>query len=318
MIKYDIPIRELIEDFLNGIDLSPLTKALYKKTLDYFIYWVIKNDRPVKNITTADLINYRDHLRNRGLSPATIDNYIASIKSFYSWLVKYDFCNINPAQPIKKEKKVTGLYMRQCLNINQVKSLIKSTGNKTILEKRNRAIIKLMVYTGLRCIEIRRLNYGDIKHLPDRTFIQIWRKGSREAGDSLPLPQTVEKSINDYLDSRIDLITEKTPVFISHSPRNKGNRLQTQYISKMIKAHLRKIGLTSRQYSAHSLRHTAASLAHLAGAKLYEIQFMLAHSKLSQTEQYLRSIGKSIGNEESAIYKIEKLIKKALENKSEL
>lgn len=307
-MKYSTPINEAVEDFLESVDKAESTKTLYRRTLSYWIRWATSNDA-ILEPKVSHAIFYRDHLRNRGLSPASIDNYMASVRALFAWLVKYDYYGVNITTEIKKEKSRDRVYIKQCLTLEQVEQLIESTGEGSIIEKRNRTIIKIMVLTGLRCIEIQRLNCGDLRQSAEGSFLQVWRKGEREAGGALRMPDEVVQSINNYLLSRNDEVNMQAPMFVCHGPRSRDSRLQTVFISQMIKAHLRKIGLDSRQYSAHSLRHTAASLALLAGAELYEIQFMLGQRDINQTERYLKSLGRAIGNEGSAISKIEQFVK---------
>jgi len=313
-MKENTPINEAIEDFLESVDKAESTKTLYRRTLSYWIKWSTRNDA-VLEPKASHAIFYRDHLRTRGLSPASIDNYMASVRALFAWLVKHDYYNVNITAEIKKEKSRDRVYIKQCLTLDQVEQLLVSTGGMSAIEKRNMAIIKIMILTGLRCVEIHRLNCGDLRQSTEGSFLQVWRKGEREAGGVLRMPDEVVQSINDYLLSRNDEVNLQAPMFVCHGPRSRDSRLQTVFISKMIKAHLRKIGLDSREYSAHSLRHTAASLARLAGAELYEIQFMLGQKDVNQTERYLRSLGRAIGNEGSAICKIEKFLKKTREKK---
>lgn len=309
MIIGNSHINEIIQDFLDSVDKAESSKALYKKTLDYFVVWITRNCKNVRDIRIKNILDYRDDLRKKKLSAATIDNYLASVKSLFAWMVKHGYYEKNPTENLRKEKNRNSVYIKQCLTIDQADILVSSTGSDTIIRKRNRSIIKLMIFTGLRCIEINRLNCGDFRQANESWFLQIQRKGQREAGETIPVPDEIVQTINNYLLTRTDEMNSQTPMFIGHGPRNPEQRISTIYLSQMIKAYLRKIGLDGREYSAHSLRHTAASLAQLAGAELYEIQNMLGHTTVNQTERYLKSLGRSIGIEGSAIRKIEQFAK---------
>lgn len=297
-------INDQIDEFLSSIDKAESTKKLYRKTLNYFVTWLVKNNKSVSDPCAADVVLFKQHLSITGKAPATIDNYIAGIKSFFSWSVSCGYHEVNVARGITRVRDKHRLFLKSFLRIEQVFELLNSTGRTSVIEKRNRAIITLMCFTGLRCIEVRRLSIKDFRNADDKYFLQIQRKGHYEPGGMIPLPETITISINEYLQNRTYKGIDDTPLFMNHSHRSNNTRLSTVFISKMIKSHLRMIGLNSREYSAHSLRHTAATLARLAGSELYEIQYMLGHESSSQTEHYLRSLGQALGNEGTAILKI--------------
>lgn len=306
----DTPINDLIQEYIDSVDKADSTKNLYQKTLNYFVTWMVKNDRDIKQPASKDVATYKSSLKDSGLSPATIDNYLASVKNLFGWLSKEYKVN-NPTEYIKRERNRNRVYIRQCLTIDQVYKLIGSIPNDSLIHKRNRAIITLMSFQGVRCCEVKRLNCGDFRQSSEKTwFLQIQRKGAREAGDVIRITEETLNSINEYLNSRSDEIDDKTPMFISHGRRNNNKRFSVISISKMVKASLRNIGLDGREYCAHSLRHTFASLAQLAGSEVYEIQYSLGHADVNETERYLKSLGRSIGAEGTAILKIQEMTRK--------
>ncbi|HLN22104.1 MAG TPA: tyrosine-type recombinase/integrase [Bacteroidales bacterium] len=282
---------QLIDDFIADMDLSPGTCKLYKKTLHYWVNWSVEHQREFRDVVPADLVTYKRHLKDKGVSASTIDSYLTSVRKFCRWLVGMEYIAKNPAEQLGWTRDRHGTFIKQSLSIEQVFKLMEVHKINSAVSKRNFALIDLMAFTGLRCIEVTRLNIGDIKNVSGRWILQVWRKGHNEKSGIIVVPEDRIKTIKEYWNYRPGDLNDNQPVFVNHSPRSSGTRLTPVCISRIIKATLRKIGLNSNKYTAHSLRHTAATLAYKAGSENWEIQLLLGHANPRQTEHYLRALG---------------------------
>ncbi len=101
-----------------------------------------------------------------------------------------------------------------------------------------------------------------------------------------------------YLSLRSD---EHEPLFINHGRRNKELGISTRTISKMVKEYLRDIGIDDEKYTAHSLRHTAATLAMLKGASIHSTQHLLRHKNPNTTQIYVRKVSRRKENYEQEV-----------------
>lgn len=310
------PIKDLFDEFLdNEPNISKATKELYLKTFEYFVTWMTTNDRDIHNTTGKDAIGYRDYLREKQVSPSTIDNYMCPIRKFFTWLnrmnerSKTEYYKNEVCTYMKWERDKNRTFIKLALTIELVYKLLDFSNKDTINGSRNNAMIHLMAFTGLRCKEVCSLNFGDMITTDTSTKLQIQRKGHREKGGTVTITQDILQALNRYWSKRTDSRTDITPMFVNHAPRSKDTRLTPVCISRIIKTALRGIGLDSRKYSAHSLRHTAATLAMLAGAEVWEVGQMLGHTNLQQTERYIHLLGFDIGPEGHATTKIEKYAK---------
>ena len=99
----------------------------------------------------------------------------------------------------------------------------------------------------------------------------------------------VETLIRDYLKARGN-IESSQPLFSSCANRSRGARLSAQAVSKMVKANLRAIGLDSPRLTAHSLRHTAATMMILSGVDLPKVQQVLRHVNINTTMIYNNAV----------------------------
>jgi integrase/recombinase XerC/integrase/recombinase XerD len=249
------------------------------------------------------------------LSPSTIDNYFAALRKLYTYLVNEGVCQKNIISSIERVRDKRPVFARAWLTLDQVYQLMDVVNGQNINCKRNRAIIHLMSMTGLRCIEVSKVTFDDIQYdHPNNNKLQIQRKGSNEKSGQITIPDYILDSLKEYWDMRSDEMKGGVPMFLSHAPGSKGTALHPQSISKIVKGGLRNIGLDSKTYSCHSLRSTATKLARLAGSGLFEIQYMLGHSRPTQTEHYLRGLGDSTGEEGRAILNICEYARKQRQN----
>ncbi|MBA7712280.1 Tyrosine recombinase XerD [subsurface metagenome] len=146
-----------------------------------------------------------------------------------------------------------------------------------------------MIRTGLRTIEVTRADVGDIRQETGEAILWIQGKGRDAKDEFVLLTETTLKSIMDYLLTRGG-IKDKEPLFTSLSDRNREQRLTTQSIRKIVKKHLRDIGIDSKRLSAHSLRHTAITLSLLGGATIQQAQVLGRHSDINTTLIYAHNI----------------------------
>ncbi len=280
------PILELLEEFLSEQTLSEATLITYEKNIRLFVVWATKNCRSVSELGRADFVIYYNSLVKSGKSAKTLDNYTAALRAFYRWLIEYQYYDIDITQGTRNKRK-TSEYVRAPLNIEQADQLLQSCKGDSIYDKRNYAIVNIMLWLGLRRCEVCRLNIRDIFIQENNYYIRIQGKGRIDKDEVLRVTDDIRKPIEDYWALRTDRFGPNTAAFISHARRGEV-RLTPGFISKLVKCQLRMIGLDDRIYSSHSLRHTAAILAMKAGASVDQVRSMLRHRSASITELYLK------------------------------
>lgn len=312
-MKVNTPINELIREFLESIEAAEGTKTAYRKSLGYWTVWSIKSNRDLHNPVKADLLGYKTDLINSNLSAATIDSYLIAVRKFLSWLHDMEYIDYNPSEGIRWQRDKRGIFIKQALTLDEVERLLAVHNLDTAVSKRNYALIDLMVFTGLRCIETTRLNVGDIKEAANRWHLQVWRKGTNQRAGVISVPYDRIRPIRDYWKYRENL-SDDQPVFVNHSPCSRNTRLTPTTISRIVKESLRMIGLDSNKYTAHSLRHTAATLAYFAGSEYFEIGNMLGHRSPRQTEHYVHSLGVESTLQGRATEKINEYVQKQRKN----
>jgi integrase/recombinase XerC/integrase/recombinase XerD len=150
-------------------------------------------------------------------------------------------------------------------------------------------MLNLLLRTGLRTIEVIRANVEDITYKAGTRVLLVHGKGRSERDAFVILTDTAYQPIADYLATRTKAKAGE-PLFTSHSNNSKGGRLSTRTVSGIAKQSLRSVGLDSKEYTAHSLRHTTAVTIMRAGGSIEDAQHVLRHSSPATTQIYTATI----------------------------
>lgn len=277
------------------IDASPKTVRTYTTAVKQFFEYI--QARQIRRPQREDIIEYREFLKIDH-KPTTVQTYIESLKIFFQW-TELERIYPNIAQHVKGAK-IDNEHKKDYLTSKQVKTLLRSIDRTTVKGKRDYALLSLMVTTGLRTISIVRADVGDLRTAGDNAALYYQGKGHEEKSTYVKLDENVEAAIRDYLKARGPAAAEE-PLFASTSNNNTGGRMTTRSISRDVKEHLAAIGLNSDRLTAHSLRHTAATLNLLNGGTVVETQQLLGHRNINTTLIYSHALERANNNSEIRI-----------------
>ena len=282
-------LNNLIDDFLLSLDLKQNSKQTYERQMRSFVQWIIKTK--LINPDREDILAYKIFLESQGLSSLTISGYIVVVRKFFEYLEGIKFYP-NIARGIKGMKRSKG-FRKDPLTLRQIQMLLNGIQTDTPQGLRDYAIINLLIRTGLRTIEIIRTNIGDIRQESGEEVLWIQGKGRDTKDEFVLLTEETLLPIEAYLKKRSRKSKkENDPLFMSHSDRNFGKRLSTRSISRLVKENLRRVGIDSIRITAHSLRHTAITLALQAGATIQEAQALGRHANINTTMIYAHNINR--------------------------
>jgi len=276
--------QDIIESFINSQDVRQSSKNLYRRTIKQFFTWVSQKDYKFSELARPQIIEYKEDLLSQGKSSLTVGSYITSVRKFYEW-AEANKLYPNIAKGIKTPKRKQQ-FKKQPLKPEQATALLKYYQDK---DKRDYAIINLLLRTGLRTIEVTRAQVGDLTLKGNHKVLLIQGKGRDEKDDFVILTEKAYKPINEYLETR-SRVKGIDPLFISNSNNSQGETLTTRTISKIAKDGLKAIGLNETTYTAHSLRHTTAVNILRAGGSLETVQFTLRHTNPATTQIYTASL----------------------------
>lgn len=279
-----LKVENLIDAFIADQDTKQSSKRLYKRTLKQYFNYVEKTALQLNSITRANILNYKDSLLNSGLSSLTVGSYLTVVRKFYEW-TEANKIYPNVAKGIKTPNRKQQ-FKKQPLQPKQARELLKHIKSTN---KRDYAIINLLLRTGLRTIEVVRANIEDITFKGSQRVLLVHGKGRNEKDNFVVLTDKAFKPIESYLEER-GRVNSLEPLFTSTSNNSKGERLSTRTISYIAKEALKAIGLDNKSFTAHSLRHTTAVNILRAGGSLEMAQFTLRHTNPATTQIYTATL----------------------------
>jgi len=286
------------------------TRKTYSGHTRLLFQWAQKEP---KDLIQDDFIRYRDHLFNeKQLKPATVWNKFIAINGYLKFLAVRNRKFKNPLDfnglaltPAKKDK---GYYT--VLTEKEAKKLLRQPDTRTLIGKRDRAILRLMLTYGLRAGEICKLAYKDID--PERVKSQqrTWirdRKGriGRRADTDIILNGKALDAFDEWMDSCGIRFEADSPIFagfiwdintgglvINYRQVRTKKRLTVKTIENVVAKYVEKAGIDRGDHviSPHAMRHTALTLLAKAGIELIDLQWLAGHQDVSTTMIYLHSV----------------------------
>ncbi len=224
--------------------------------------------------------NYMAYLTNKQQSKSTIARKLATLRSFYKFLVKRSVVKANPVMLIRTPKQERKL--PKFLEYEEVKRLLDTPPVNTWLGSRDRAIMETLYITGVRVSELVGLNLDDVDFLSE--VIHIRGKGKKER--IVPIGSSALQSIQHYMEYR-NKRAQSSEGFDSKVlfVNKHGKRLSTRSVRRKMDKYLTMAGLDP-SISPHTLRHSFATHMLNNGADLRSVQELLGHQSLSTTQVY--------------------------------
>jgi integrase/recombinase XerC len=288
---------ELFARWTSFIDASPKTVETYSRAIKQFFLFL--NAQGITQPDRETIIDYREHLKAEH-KPTTVQGYMSAVKLFFKWTAQEGIYP-NIADRVKGAKLDTE-HKKDYLTSKQSARLLAAIDRSTLKGKRDYAMLSLMLTTGLRTISVIRADVGDIRTAGDDTALYYQGKGHEEKAIYVKLAEPVDAAIRDYLTAR-GSVEASAPLFSSEAHRNTGERMTTRSVSRVCKERLQSVGLDSDRLTAHSLRHTAATLNLLNGATVEETRQLLDHQNINTTLIYSHALDRAKNNSEKRIAK---------------
>ena len=286
----------VINSFVDFLDVAPLTVKTYKAGIARLIAYC--KTAGITEPTREDITAFKKSLQACGCKPATVAAYLSAIRIFFDW-TESEGLYPNITRGIKAPKIDKG-HKRDFLTAPQIQSMMKGIDKGTVEGKRNFAILALMATGGLRTVEVMRANIEDLSTVGGLPVLFVQGKGRSDKKEFVKLTPEVLKAIREYLSAR-GQVKRNEPLFVSCSHRNKGGRLSTRTISGIAKNSMLRAGYYSDRLTAHSLRHSAVTIALMAGQSLAEVQYFARHSNISTTQIYAHNVDRLRSGCEAAI-----------------
>lgn len=264
LMRNDMPINTDFETIpIKDIDLTFIRSIDSAEIFDFLSY--LANDRA---------LNPDSPVSDYGITAASRARKLSAVKSFYKYLtVRTKQLTENPVAEMEYPKIRKSL--PKYLTLDQSAALLKAVSGPN--EKRDYAILMLFLNCGIRRSELVGLNLTDVYE--DR--IRVVGKGNKER--FVYFGSSCRKAIDAYLVERSEkTLTDNRALFGSRD----SNRISVTAVHRLVKKALLQAGLDSTQFSAHKLRHTAATMMLSGGVDVKTVQEVLGHENLNTTQIY--------------------------------
>lgn len=248
--------------------------------LDFKKFLLGMNDSlpAIQEIDHLTIRSYLASLQERKLARSTILRRLSSLRSFFKYLCRREYLDVDPTAALSTPKVRRKL--PEFLELSEVELLLSAPDKKTIIGLRDQAILELLYSTGMRVSELLALNLYDLDR--QNAVVKVLGKGKKER--ILPVGRVAMSALENYLARWHELGREKSSqaIFLSKL----GNRIpDTKSVRRRIEKYASAVGL-KKKVTPHTLRHTFATHMLNAGADLRSVQELLGHASLSTTQIY--------------------------------
>jgi integrase/recombinase XerD len=282
VLKTEQVQRDFFHYLKHECGLAANTLQAYRRDCDRFFAWLATtNIKTWSEITVGKLGEYLAYLQDENLSPSSTARHVASLKTFFKFLVLDEHITASPAAAISRP----GMWERTptVLSSEQVRSLTSAPMARDKLHLRDKALVELLAATGARASEIATLKTADLNL--EQRFCKCKGKGDKER--LMPFGETAQEALKIYLTAiRPKLVEHRTDpgvVFLT----GRGAPLSRIEIWKLFKKYAKRAGVPESA-SPHTLRHSYATQMLAKGVDLRAIQELLGHSSITTTQHYTR------------------------------
>ncbi len=259
--------------------LSPRTLEAYQRDLARFAEFAeSKAVTTPPDITARLLRDYVYHLKDLGLSPASIRRNVSAVRTYFRFLIGDGIVVRDPSERLETPKRWRSL--PEVLTVDEVKQILASPTLDDMLVFRDRAMLELAYGAGLRVSEWITLGVRDL--LLEEGLVRVFGKGSKER--LVPIGRSAIGAVAVYireLRPRLEKGEGKGVLFLN----SRGKPLSRMGAWKILRGHVERAGIT-KHVSPHTLRHSFATHLLEGGADLRAVQEMLGHVDIATTQIY--------------------------------
>lgn len=291
--------------------LSKTTRLTYRSDINGFFkmfFGTKKFEDITEDMIKAVDINmaneYVRRLMNGNYTGATINKKLASLNSFYTYLlrrsvpIQLDYNPFASNEGCVRLKNTTESYSAKTdLSDEEVRQLLLAIPrdsekmDKKLIGERDYLIMMLLLTTGIRRQELVDIKFSDLRKVGDDMVVRIEGKGNKVR--FLKVPEQVYQEILNYADLRLlDINKDKDEYLVTVHTRRFGYRVRGKHMSvtnvnRMIEKYCEKAGLTGRNITPHSFRHTFCTTSlRKEGTKMEDVQDEMGHSRIETTRRY--------------------------------
>jgi len=268
---------DILQDFQNRLlsrGLTPATAGVYLGHVRRFLAWVegTYGEADIAAVTPLDVADYRRYLLSQKRKPATVNNTLDALSSFFTWAKGAGIVQADPTDGVRRAREERGA--PRWLTRRDVGALVRTV--QKYGSRRDQALVTLLLHTGLRVSEAVALRVEDVT-IRERSGYVVVRRGKGDKYREVPLNVTVRRVLQDWLAAH--------PGGPWLFPGRGGAPLTRWAVEKMFARLGRLAGV---EVTPHKLRHTFCKMLVDAGESLDRVAVLAGHSNLNTTARYTR------------------------------
>lgn len=266
------------------------TRRAYEGDIREFMQIVgIQRSEDFRIVTRAHVLLWRKHLEERGVQGSTIRRKLAALSSLFEYLCERNAVTSNPVKGVKRPKVESYEGKTPAIGDHQARQLLDAPNAETLKGKRDRAILSVFLYHGLRREELCLLKVNDVCERRGVKHLRVHGKGNKLR--YVPLHPETAGRIEDYLDAAGHRDQQHTALFRPvrnnvHGHTN--NALTPGSVYRDVVRYGAQVGLSMERFAPHALRATAATNALEHEADIARVQDWLGHANIATTRLYDR------------------------------
>ncbi|KPB50654.1 tyrosine-type recombinase/integrase [Pseudomonas coronafaciens] len=267
---------------------NPRTRRAYQNDLTGFSSFIgLASADDFRQVTRSHVLAWRADLEQRSLAAATIRRKLAALASLFNHLLENNAVpGGNPVHGVKRPRIESNEGKTPALGDNQAKQLLDATDTETLKGLRDRAILAVLLYHGLRREEAAQLKTGDLQERRGIKHLRVHGKGSKIR--FLPLHPVAAERIYAYLEQDVERDAAPGPLFRSMRGTTTGAGVTANGLYTIVAQWARVAGIEVERLGVHGLRATAATNTLEHDADIAKVQMWLGHANISTTRLYDR------------------------------
>lgn len=273
------------QQFLAG-QLSPATARAYRADVQDFFGKPCEELtlEDLQAVTAADVIDWRN-ARMAEQSPATVARKVSSLRSLFRHAKAAGMIDESPMQrELVRSPRVSQESTTEGLTRDEARALLDAITGDGLTALRDRAMITMMLYTGLRRAEVVGADLADLSTDRGHVVLTVTGKGGKVR--KAVLRAEVLRELDVYLQARTD---DNPALFVNHARNgHDGQRLSDKAVARRIERYAAAAGI-AKHITAHSLRHSFATAAIDGGAPVHRLQYAMGHAEPRTTMRYYRN-----------------------------
>ena len=268
------------------------TRRAYQGDIREFMAFVgIAGAGEFRLVTRAHALAWRKELEKRGHAAATIRRKLSALASLFDHLCERNAVPFNPLRGVKRPSSDSGEGKTPAIGDGQARALLNAPGEGTLKGKRDRAILAVLLYHGLRRAELCALRVGDLENRRGIRHLRVHGKGSKIR--FVPAHPTALARIEEYLEAAGHRQEVEGPLFRPIKNNRSGKRLEAALTpggvyTAVVCHYAAAAGISVRGFGPHALRATAATNALDHEADIAKVQEWLGHANIATTRLYDR------------------------------